>query len=221
MNVFHAYRPKRVLNVGSGPANPAKLHPAFQGSGWREVRLDVEPQVRPDIVGDMVDMRGTVADASFDAVWSSHNVEHLSAHQVPLAFGEFRRILKPDGFVLVTCPDVEAIAGFIVENGIDAVAYHSAAGPVTPVDMLWGHGASIAAGFGFMAHHTGFTVRRLADAGLAAGFAEVRVARSAFDLWAVCLMPDCRIEVLRDLFAATAQRSLFEEEDEDLLPVLA
>ena len=44
--------------------------------------------------------------ASVDAVFSSHNIEHLYPHEVPLALKEFMRVLKPDGFVLMTCPDL-------------------------------------------------------------------------------------------------------------------
>ncbi|WP_427026422.1 class I SAM-dependent methyltransferase (plasmid) [Aureimonas ureilytica] len=199
---------RHVLNVGSGPAHPGKLHAAFHTPLWREVRLDVEPKVQPDILSSMVDMRASVPDASFDAVWSSHNLEHLSAHEVPLALAEFARVLTPDGFALVTCPDVEEVARFILERGIEEVAYPSAAGPVTPIDMLWGHRASIEAGYGFMAHRTGFTLSSLARQVLDSGFAEVRLSRSRFALWALCLKPGCRLESLSADFARTEQAEL-------------
>ncbi len=199
---------RHVLNVGSGPAHPAKLHPAFRSNRWREVRLDIEPKVQPDILSSIVDMRASVPDASFDAVWSSHNLEHLHAHEVPLALAEFARVLLPDGFALVTCPDVEEVARFILERGIDEVAYPSAAGPVTPLDMLWGHGASIEAGFGFMAHRTGFTLASLARLVLESGFAEVRLSRGRFALWALCLKPGCRLDTLQADFGRTEQAEL-------------
>lgn len=199
---------RTVLNIGSGPARPEKLHPAFRGADWRELRLDIDPAVEPDIIGSMTDMGGAVADGSIDAIWSSHNIEHLHAHEVPTALAEFRRVLKGDGFALITCPDIEAVAALVLENGLDAVAYVSPAGPVTPLDMLFGHGASIAAGHGFMAHRTGFTVTRLARVVLEAGFAEVRLAKGRLDLWALCLMPNCAIEALAPAFATTAQADL-------------
>lgn len=200
--------PRTVLNIGSGPARPEKLHPAFRDADWREVRLDIDPAVEPDIVGSMTDMGAAIADGSVDAIWSSHNIEHLQAHDVPVALAEFRRVLTREGFALITCPDVEAVAALVLEKGLDAVAYVSPAGPVTPLDMLFGHGASIAAGHGFMAHRTGFTVARLARVVLEAGFAEVRLAKGRFDLWALCLMPDCRIETVEPAFARTAQADL-------------
>lgn len=205
----HPVAPRTVLNIGSGPANPLKLHAAFRGPGWCEVRFDIEPDVRPDIVGDMVDMRGQIADASFDAVWSSHNLEHLGFHQVLPALAEFTRVLKPEGFALVTCPDVEAVARLVVEMGLDAVAYESLAGPITMRDMLWGHGPSIAAGHGFMAHRTGFTMQSLAKLVLDGGFAEIRVGKDHLALWGLCLMPRAEIGTIEAFFEKTDQHTLF------------
>ena len=70
---------RRVLHVGCGHPNPRKLHVTFREPGWTEVRLDIDPKVKPDIVGTMTQM-DEVADSSVDAVWSSHNIEHLYAN---------------------------------------------------------------------------------------------------------------------------------------------
>jgi ubiquinone/menaquinone biosynthesis C-methylase UbiE len=58
----------------------------------------------------MTDM-SAVADASVDAIFSSHNIEHLYPHEVPVALGEFLRVLKPDGFAIITWGTLQA-AGF-------------------------------------------------------------------------------------------------------------
>jgi predicted SAM-dependent methyltransferase len=50
----------------------------------QELRLDIDASVAPDIVATMTDM-SRVADASVDAVFSSHNIEHLDPHEVPVA----------------------------------------------------------------------------------------------------------------------------------------
>ncbi len=44
---------KTVLHVDCGPYNPAELHKTFHGPGWRELPLDIDPQVAPDIVASM------------------------------------------------------------------------------------------------------------------------------------------------------------------------
>lgn len=175
---------KRVLNIGCGPKSKSRLHRAFHGPEWDEVRLDIDKSVEPDIVGSIVDM-WEVPTASFDAVWSSHNVEHLHAHEVQPAFREIRRVLKPGGFFFVTCPDVEVVARLITEGKLDEPAYVSSAGPITPIDILFGHGASIASGQRYMAHNTAFSLKRLGDQLVAAGFTEARGLTNIFDLWMV------------------------------------
>ena len=45
----------------------------------------------------MTDMPA-VEDAYVDAVFSSHNIEHLYAHEVAEALSEFKRVLNEDGF---------------------------------------------------------------------------------------------------------------------------
>lgn len=174
---------RRVLHVGCGPANPRKLHSTFHEPGWTEVRLDINPDVQPDIIGTMTRM-DDVADGVMDAVWSSHNIEHLYAHEVGIALKEFLRVLKPGGFILITCPDLQAVAALIAEGKLEDAAYTSPAGPITPLDIVYGYGRSVAAGNTFMAHRTGFTAQTLANAAIKAGFENVRCARgNDFDLW--------------------------------------
>jgi SAM-dependent methyltransferase len=182
---------KQVLNAGSGPDLAKKLHPVFRSEEWRQVRLDIDPRVKPDLIGSVTDLRAVVPDGSCDAVWSSHNIEHLHAHEVRPALSEFRRVLKPDGFALITCPDLEAVAQLVVEGKLEETAYTAPAGPITALDMLFGFGASIERGNTFMAHNTGFTRDRLGHLLLECGFAEAWVTKGRmYDLWAVALMPE-------------------------------
>lgn len=178
----------RVLNVGAGSRATGKLHPAFRSSRWIETRLDIDPAVAPDIVSSVTDL-SYFSNNNFDAIWSSHNIEHLASHEVPIALTEFVRVLRPGGFALITCPDLEQVATALIDGGPEFVAYHSPSGPITPLDMLFGHRRSIAAGSPYMAHRTGFTPEVIARALLDAGFKEVRVMPGTFyDLWALALV---------------------------------
>ena len=152
--------------------------------------MDVDPRVSPDIIGSLEDL-GQIADRSFDAVYCSHSLEHLHPHDVVSAIRGTARILRPDGFALITTPDLEPIAALIVQGRAEEVAYLSPAGPITALDMVYGHAASIAAGNHFMAHNTGFTEDRIARLLLEARFEEVLVVKGqSYDLFALALMPE-------------------------------
>jgi SAM-dependent methyltransferase len=187
---------RRVLHVGCGRRDPRRLHASFRDAAlWDEVRLDIDAQVRPDIVCSTVDMSADVPSASVDVVWTSHTVEHLHDHDAVRAFAEFRRVLRSDGFLLIRCPDVDAVVRCFLEMGPEHIAYESPAGPITPLDMLFGHRPSISAGNVYMSHNTAFNDERLAAMLLEAGFAEVRTrAADGFDLWAVAFAPDADVE---------------------------
>ena len=174
---------KTVLHVGCGAPHPELLHARFRTPEWKELRLDIDPDCRPDIIASLTDM-SAVPTASVDAVWSSHNVEHLFAHEVPIALAEFLRVLKPGGLAYVTLPDLQQIAEFVVADRLDDVTYVSAAGPITALDCIFGFGAPIAEGNEFMAHKTGFTKTSLRRRLIEAGFQSVEVTVSPFNLWA-------------------------------------
>jgi hypothetical protein len=174
------------LHVGCGVSRKEHTTRPFAGADWRELRLDIDERVAPDIVGTMTDM-AAVADASVEAIFSAHNLEHLYPHEVPLALGEFRRVLTADGFAVITCPDLQSAAALVAQDRLGEVAYVSPAGPVAPLDMLFGFRPQLALGNLYMAHRCGFTRRALADTLAACGFPSVASVRreSAFDLWAV------------------------------------
>lgn len=183
------YVPKKVvLNVGCGYSVRQGVHPTFHGSEWRELRLDIDPSVHPDIVCSITDMQ-PVESASVDAVWSSHNLEHLHRHEVPVALAEFIRVLRPGGQMLLTLPDLQKIAELVASDGLEDEAYRSPSGPITPLDMIYGHTPSLARGNQHMAHRTGFTARTLQTLLVNAGFTAVTLQREGFALWARAYKP--------------------------------
>lgn len=172
---------------------------------WRELRLDIDPQVKPDVVGSMTDM-SAVATGSVDAVYSSHNIEHLYPHEVPLALAEFRRVLRDDGFLVITCPDLQSVCALVAEDKLTDAAYVAPVGPIAPMDILYGLQTAMSAGNLHMAHRCGFTLKVLLAALQQSGFKKVvgRRRPQAFDLWvlaSVAEMEDAQIKKLaRDYF---------------------
>ena len=192
---------RTFLHVGCGRKPKHNTTPAFAGNAWREVRFDIAPETAPDIVGDMRAMTA-LADASFDAVYSAHNIEHVYITEAAQVLSEFRRVLKPDGFLILTCPDLKSIAALAAEDRLEDPMYLSPAGPIAPIDAFFGHRPALARGDVFMAHKSGFTLKTLSGHLMRAGFAGLACfERGApfFDLWAAAVAQPTPDDSLRTL----------------------
>lgn len=194
---------KTFLHVGCGANRKDRTTRGFNTDGWKEVRLDIDASVEPDIVGTMTDM-SAVETASMDAIYSSHNIEHLHPHEVPVALAEFKRVLKPDGYAVITCPDLQTACALVAQDKLTEPAYQSPAGPITPIDILFGYRPSLARGNLYMAHHCGFTEKVLIGTLRAAGFSAVAARRHmpSFSLWALATVQPTEEARLRELAAA-------------------
>ncbi len=185
-----------LFNLGSGPrclldqlADPRPF------AGWRELRVDIDPACKPDIQTSLTDMRASIPDASADLVWCSHVIEHFHDHEVSEVLAECARILRPGGAAVIRVPDLAMVLRSIDENDLERPLYHSAVGPISALDVIYGHRASIAAGNRFMAHHTAFTEASLAGRLLESGFEEVRTQPGpAVEFCAVATKGSCHVQ---------------------------
>jgi ubiquinone/menaquinone biosynthesis C-methylase UbiE len=187
---------KTFLHVGCGHKRKDRTTKAL--SSWNELRFDIDESVNPDLVGTMTDM-SSVSSESVDAVFSSHNIEHLYPQEVPVALSEFLRVLKPDGFAVITCPDLQAVCALVAEDKLTDPAYTSPAGPIAPLDILYGHRPAMAAGNLYMSHRCGFTEKVLSATLQSSGFKRVAsMKRGApyFDLWALATKAELNEEEL-------------------------
>lgn len=173
---------KICLHVGCGMAGRSETHHRFQGSEWRHVRLDIDESVSPDVVGDIRTLENT-ADASVDGVFSSHNLEHLHFNEVFVALQAFHRVLKDRGHLVVVVPDFKLACREVAEGRGLMTLYVSPAGPITPLDMIYGY-RPYTIHNPYMRHLTGFTQEWLRSVLIDQGFSEVEVtADHGFNLW--------------------------------------
>ena len=187
---------KKLLHVGCGPKTKAQTTRAFNTSEWEEIRLDIDKSVKPEVIGTMTDM-SQIETGSVDAIYSSHNIEHLYPHEVGIALTEFHRVLAEDGFVMLTCPDLQSVCALVAEDKLLEAAYISPAGPIAPIDMLYGFRPSMAAGNLYMSHRSGVTQKTLIG------------TFKHFDFKSVA---GSRREAYFDLFCLASKKELAEEE---------
>ena len=159
---------KTLLNVGCGFSNKSELK-GFDNDDWEEIRLDIDSTVKPDIVGTLTDM-SLIETASVDAVYSSYNLDHIYAHEVPIALKEFYRVLNEDGIALVKCPDIQSVCELIAQDKLFEPLYDSVLGPIYPIDVIYGNRQEIQLGNEYMAKKVGFTYSLLNKTFAAAGF---------------------------------------------------
>ena len=158
----------RVLHAGAGGSKiPAAYFPGFE-----EVTLDIDPRCSPDMVGSMVDM-DFVPDETFEAVYTSHTLEHVYPHEVRRCLWNFLRVLKAGGCLVVTVPNLEDV------RPTTDVLYVSESGPICGLDMYYGHHALIEDSQ-FMAHKCGFVEETLREAIESVGFVNVRIDKDKF-----------------------------------------
>lgn len=162
----------RLLHAGCG--NSA-LPDVMASLKYEEVRLDIDPATKPDIVASLTDL-GEIG--TFEGIYCSHCVEHLYPAQVSEALTEFHRVTSPGGFAMVIVPDLEGV--FATED----VLFVCAVGPLTGLDLIYG--CRYDASNPYMAHHSGFVSTTLEAAMREAGFETVTMKRlDEYNLMAV------------------------------------
>ena len=191
---------KTFLHVGCGQQTKEFTTKAFNSSAWNEIRLDIDKNVNPDVIGSMTNMSG-IESNSMDAIYSSHNIEHLYPHEVGFALQEFIRVLKADGFVVVTCPDLQSVCKLVADDKLLEPAYQSPSGPISPIDILYGFRPDLAAGNLHMSHRSGFTLKTLIGTLRHFGFAAVAGLRreANFDLFCLATKnkpPEAELQAL-------------------------
>ncbi len=159
---------KTLLHVGCNYKDKSHLE-GFNNDNWKEIRFDIDESVKPDIVGTLTDMK-LVETASVDAIYSAFNIDHIYPHQVSTALREFYRVLKEDGMTFIICPDIQRVCEVVAQDKLVEPLYDSPTGPISPIDILYGHRRSIAQGNEYMAHKGGFTYSVLNGVLYGAGF---------------------------------------------------
>ena len=90
-----------ILSVGCGRRT---LEPGL-------VRLDLSPEVEPDIAWDLDDFPYPLEDSSFSTIECIDVIEHLK--DIPRVMEEFHRVLEPDGMLQIATPHFSSANSFV------------------------------------------------------------------------------------------------------------
>jgi len=104
------------------PDQPLRLHIGGKkpAAGWKLLDIRAVPGV--DFVGDCRNL-SEFADESVDEVYASHVYEHLGyVNELPDAFRELHRILKPGGVARISVPDIETLCRLFLQYESDGNA---------------------------------------------------------------------------------------------------
>jgi SAM-dependent methyltransferase len=137
-----------ILEAGAGRS------PYGRSLGRRSrsiTRLDIDPAVAPDIIGDVQAMTA-VSDSSFDTVVSTQVLEHVPDPRATVE--EFYRVLRPGGMLILSAPHLSmvheaphdyfrftryALTHLCETGGFEVIEIHSVGGPLSFV----GHSLSL------------------------------------------------------------------------------
>lgn len=118
------------LNLGCGPhAIP----------GW----TNYDAQALPGVIAHDLRQRLPHPDKSAHYIISEHFIEHLTKQEQVAFLKECRRVLRPDGVMRISCPDLTTIARDYLATRIDR--WSPGWNPESPCEMmnhglsLWGH----------------------------------------------------------------------------------
>jgi hypothetical protein len=168
---------KNLLNIGSG--GKSVDDPEFEG--FHEITADISAETNPDLILNMANM-SNVPTESMDAIYLSHSLEHIDLHEIEIAIKSFYRILKDGGAAKIIVPNMKIPAQMIAQGKPDEVLYQSPAGPITALDMFYGHQLSIKHGKDGMRHKTAFTKEFLERVLESSGVMDFDVKEEGFDL---------------------------------------
>lgn len=96
-----------LLDVGCG-----EYGPHFQD--YEVVRLDLDPEVKPDIVADARMI--PEPDGKYDVVYASHVLEHFGFKWTKNIIREWLRVLKINGQIVITVPNLVWASKRILES---------------------------------------------------------------------------------------------------------
>lgn len=172
---------KKFLNIGAGTSKEA---PSFF-EGWKQDVLDIDPEVKPDILCDAKDLD---IKNEYDGVYIAHTLEHFYKHDVPIVLNNIYNALKEGGRLEILVPNIKELILKLAESTLDIndVYYRTGDGlPVTYHDVIYGWDIAMSSGNLFYAHKCGFTPLSICMALNIAKFKDIKISSNNTNIIAI------------------------------------
>jgi len=171
---------KKFLSIAYA-GGPHLTPPVFkQQAEWQESRLDLGTPL--DLAEARLDKLKAIGSATLDAVSFQQNMQKIHLSEALDILKEFRRILKIEGFIHLTVPDLQRVVDYVKKDMLDEEIYSSPLGSVYALDVIYGHRASVKANGLNGVHLNGFTPSSIGRMARDAGFYNIRVRREPAQL---------------------------------------
>jgi len=87
------------------------------------INIDIREDVNPDVVDDIFTL-SKFKDNSVDLIYCSHALEHLDYIQTSKALDNWNRVLKLNGILRLSVPDLEAVfAHYFYHKNLDIIMH--------------------------------------------------------------------------------------------------
>ncbi len=103
LSLIKQIKNKKALDVGCREGTQSKF---LEKKGYKVTSIDIKKKYEKGIIVD-VNKKLPFKNNSFDLIWCSEVIEHLN--DPAKTIGEFRRILKPGGEMIITTPNSHSL----------------------------------------------------------------------------------------------------------------
>jgi protein O-GlcNAc transferase len=177
--------PKKLLKVTNIYNNSNTTTNDFLN--WNQLIIEMDSGFQSKHNPGLLKLKA-IPSESIDAVFSLNNLEYLFPHEIPFILSEFLRVLKVNGYLIVTCPDLKSISEIIADDNLTEPINNFHDLSITALDLIYGNSKLIAKGELNLAKHCGFTEKVLSGTLKSLGFESIAsISRSLphYDLWAI------------------------------------